>query len=271
LSSLKTYNLKQILLGVLWLLLAIAAVVLLVAAINKKDDKKCKAIEISMNGNASNFFVEESDVLAIIKKVQLNEIVGSPISSINLRLLETELEKSTWINKAELFFDNTETLKVNIEEREPIARLFTTNGTSFYIDSMLYKLPLSDKFSAKVPVFTGFPSDKIVMSALDTVILKQVKLLSVAIQQDSFYTAIIDQVDITPQATFEFIPKIGNQVIQFGTATDVEKKLQKLKLFYQKVMAKESWNKYSVINLQYANQIVAKRRGAEDVTADSLK
>jgi hypothetical protein len=54
-------------------------------------------------------------------------------------------------------------------------------------------------------------------------------------------------------------------------ATDIDKKMQKLKLFYKQVMPNESWNKYSVINLQYANQIVAKRRGAEDVTADSLQ
>lgn len=268
---LKTYKLKQILFGILWLLLAIAVIVLLVAAINKKEEKKCKSIEIELKGKGNNFFVEEADVLAMMTKLQTNEIIGSPINTINIRLLETELEKSIWIKKAELFFDNNEVLKVSIEEREPIARLFSTSGTSFYIDSMLFKLPLSDTYSAKVLVFTGFPSDKTILSELDSIILKQVKRLSMAIQKDSFHTAMIEQIDITPQLTFEFIPKIGNQLIQFGTATDIDAKLYKLKLFYKKVIAVESWNKYSTINLQYANQIIAKRRGVEDVTADSLK
>ena len=270
-QHLKTYKLKQILFGILWLLLAIAAIVLLIAAINKKEEKKCKSIEIELKGEGNNFFVEEADVLAMMTKLQTNEIIGSPINTINIRLLETELEKSIWIKKAELFFDNNEVLKVSIEEREPIARLFSTSGTSFYIDSMLFKLPLSDTYSAKVPVFTGFPSDKTILSELDSIILKQVKRLSMAIQKDSFHTAMIEQIDITPQLTFEFIPKIGNQLIQFGTATDIDAKLYKLKLFYKKVIAIESWNKYSTINLQYANQIIAKRRGVEDVTADSLK
>ncbi len=270
-QHLKTYKLKQILFGILWLLLAIAAIVLLVAAINKKEEKKCKSIEIELKGKGNNFFVEEADVLAMMTKLQTNEIIGSPINTINIRLLETELEKSIWIKKAELFFNNNEVLKVSIEEREPIARLFSTSGTSFYIDSMLFKLPLSDTYSAKVPVFTGFPSDKTILSELDSIILKQVKRLSMAIQKDSFHTAMIEQIDITPQLTFEFIPKIGNQLIQFGTATDIDAKLYKLKLFYKKVIAIESWNKYSTINLQYANQIIAKRRGVEDVTADSLK
>lgn len=268
---LKTYKLKQILFGLLWLLLAIAAIVLLVAGINKKEEKKCKSIEIELKGKGNNFFVEEADVLAMMTKLQTNEIIGSPINTINIRLLETELDKSIWIKKAELFFDNNEVLKVSIEEREPIARLFSTSGTSFYIDSMLFKLPLSDTYSAKVPVFTGFPSDKTILSELDSIILKQVKRLSMAIQKDSFHTAMIEQIDITPQLKFEFIPKIGNQLIQFGTGTDIDAKLYKLKLFYKKVMAIESWNKYSTINLEYANQIIAKRRGAEDVTSDSLK
>ena len=36
-------------------------------------------------------------------------------------------------------------------------------------------------------------------------------------------------------------------------------------------MVKAGWNNYSVINVQYKNQVVAKRKGAEDVSADSLR
>lgn len=83
--------------------------------------------------------------------------------------------------------------------------------------------------------------------------------------------AMIEQIDITPQRVFEMIPKIGNQLIVFGNAADVDDKLSKLKLFYKEVMVKAGWNNYSVINVQYKNQVVARRRGAEDVAADSLR
>jgi hypothetical protein len=36
-------------------------------------------------------------------------------------------------------------------------------------------------------------------------------------------------------------------------------------------MVKAGWNSYSVINVQYKNQVVAKRKGAEDIAADSLR
>ena len=83
--------------------------------------------------------------------------------------------------------------------------------------------------------------------------------------------ALIDQVDITPQRTFEFVPKLGNNIIVFGDASDIDEKLHKLKLFYKKVMVKAGWSYYTVINVQYKNQIVAKRKGADDKTADSLR
>jgi hypothetical protein len=67
------------------------------------------------------------------------------------------------------------------------------------------------------------------------------------------------------------IPKIGSQIIEFGNAADVEEKFNKLQLFYKNVMVKTGWSKYSIINVQYKNQVVAKRRGAEDKTADSVR
>jgi cell division protein FtsQ len=132
-------------------------------------------------------------------------------------------------------------------------------------------LPLSEKFSARLPVFTNFPSDKKVLAKADSSLLGDIRTISLALQKDSFSMAMVEQVDITPQRMFEMIPKIGNQLIVFGDATDVNAKLEKLKLFYKEIIVKAGWNNYSVINVQYKNQVVAKRKGAEDIAADSLR
>ncbi len=86
-----------------------------------------------------------------------------------------------------------------------------------------------------------------------------------------FLMGMIDQVDITSSRSFEMIPKIGNQLIVFGDAADVKEKFDKLKLFYKNVISQTGWNHYSVINLQYKGQVVGKIRGADDVSADSLR
>ncbi len=98
-------------------------------------------------------------MLKILEKVNGKKLDQSTISSLDLTSMETRLGKIEWVKKAELFFDNNKVLQVKITQREPIARLFTVSGASFYIDSSLSRLPLSDQFSARLPVFTSFPSD----------------------------------------------------------------------------------------------------------------
>ncbi len=255
----------------MWLAIGAGTVVLLVAAVRKKDAQHCKKVDINIRGVQNNFFIDEKDILDAVTNIAKGNPVGKTIGSFNLKKMETELEKNIWVKDAELFFDNNEVLAINVLEREPIARIFTTGGSTFYIDHSILRLPLSEKFSARLPVFTNFPSESIILSKEDSSLLNDIKNISLAIQKDSFRMAIIDQVDITPQRTFEMIPKIGNQTILFGDAAEAEEKFNKLQLFYEQVMAKSGLNYYSTINVQYKGQVVAKRRGAEDVTADSLK
>jgi len=267
----KRYSIKNILLTTLWIAIGSGAVVLLVAAVHKKDLKECKGIEINITGVSTNFFIDKTDVQKIITTYTGANAIGRPISDFNLVSMEKALKKDVWIQEAEMFFDNNEILQVAVEEREPVARVFTAGGGTFYIDSSNMMLPLSQKFSARVPVFTNFPSEVKVLSKPDSNLLNDIKKISIRIQADSFLMAMIDQVDITPQRSFEMIPKIGNQVIVFGDGSDVEAKFKKLQLFYKKVITKMGWNRYSVINLQYKNQVVAKIRGKDDVSSDSLR
>ncbi len=77
------------------------------------------------------------------------QLKESQIENINLKALETRLKSDRWIANAELFFDNKQTLQVIVDEKEPVARIFTVDGRSFYIDSACRRLPLSEKLSAK--------------------------------------------------------------------------------------------------------------------------
>ena len=252
----------------MWIIIGAGVAVLLVAAVRLKDQAKCKGVNIVIKGkNASEiFFIDEKDILDSI-----GSPVGKLVSSFNLKTIESRLVKNVWVKKSELFFDNNDTLQVKVTEREPVARVFTTTGTSFYIDTENAMLPLNEKFPARVPVFTDFPSDRIVLSKEDSSLLNDVKNISLALQQDTFCLSLFDQIDITKERTFEIVPKLGNNIIVFGDATDAKEKFRRIKLFYKDVMTKMGWNYYSIVNVQYKNEIVAKKKGADDFSADSLR
>ncbi len=254
-----------------WVLLGAGTVVLLVAAIEKRNNEKCLRIEIEITGVQNNFFIDKKDVMAILEKTNKGHLENKPLHGIDMALMETQLQKSHWIKRAELFFDNNNMLVVKITEREPIARIFTTSGLSFYLDSSLSRLPLSDKFSARLPVFTNFPTDVIVLTKPDSVLLKNIRTLGQYIGSNPFWMAQIDQVDISPEREFDLIPKLGNQVIHFGDAENYNDKFNKLLCFYRQVLSKIGWSRYSSIDVQFKGQVVGVRRGADEIKMDSLR
>ena len=254
---------------VLWIVLGVGTCTLLVAAMQKKKEKTCTGIDIKIEGAYDHVFVDDKDVMKILQKNGAGK--GKETNDVALRSIEDELEKNAWIKKAELFFDNTQVLHAMIEEREPVARIFTLAGSSFYIDSSCKRLPLSDELSARVPMFTSFPSDKKKLSKPDSLVMDDVKHIAQYIQQDSFLMAQVAQIDITPQRTYEITPVLGDQLIKIGNADELAEKFEKLKSFYKQVWAKAGFEKYETIDVQYSGQVVAVKRGSGKVYMDTAE
>ncbi len=264
-------TIRKIMIASVWLLLGAGVIVLFVAAMGKKDTQSLARIEISISGVQNHYFIDKKDVKNILEKVHKKPLNHAVINSLDLVSMERELQKEKWIKNAEIFIDNNNVLQVKVLEREPVARVFTITGESFYLDSSLMRLPLSKKFSARLPVFTSFPTDVIILTKADSALLRDIRLLSEFIEKDEFWMAQIDQVDITPNNTFELIPKVGNQVIRFGDMQNYKEKFNNLLAFYKQVQVRAGWNKYSVLDVQYKNQVVAVKRDAREIKADSVR
>ena len=268
---LEKINFKKIILSTIWILLGAGTVALLVSGLYVKEAKRCTGLYIEILGVSNNFFIDKHDVLEIIQHSAGNKIKGKPINEFRLDVIERELKKDVWVSKAELYFDKNGLLKADIIEKDPVARIFAIDGNSFYIDQTLNILPLSSRHSARLPVFTNFPTSFKVMSKADSTLLKGIKQMSLYIQKDSFLMAMIDQVNIVEQNHFELIPKMGEQLILFGDDKNMEDKFEKFTLFYKKIIPIYGWKKYNKIRLDFSGQIVASIKGIEDVKADSLR
>jgi cell division protein FtsQ len=252
-------NIKKIVLLSLGTVMAAGLLVLLVAAIKHKSEKTCEGVLVNIRGGKEFSFLNRQEVLKIMVPGETPVFKGKAMNQVNLQKLEALLEAHIWIKDAELFFDNNAMLRVNIEEREAVARIFTKAGNSFYIDAEGKQLPLSNRALGQLPVFTGYPLEKI--RTADSSLLRQIKELSLCILSDSFWNAQIAQVDITGQRTFELIPVVGNHIVQIGDGNNCNEKLHRLLLFYQQVSVKVGMDKYSVVNVQYPQQVIGTRRG----------
>jgi len=262
-------TIRKILFVMLWVCIGGGMLSLLIAAIGKKNREDCTDYTIAIKGSAEKFFINADDIRKILRSGAGSELKGKKISEIDLKRLEQLLRNNIWIRKAEMWFDNKNVLHVEVYEREPIARIFTNAGNSFYIDSTERKIPLSDRMSARVPVFTGFP-DKKVYSAKDSLLFTDVKNLATYIKNDPFWMSQVAQVNITTERNFELSPVVGNHLVKLGNGKDIEKKFNRLMIFYKQVLAQKGFDSYSTIDVQYTGQVIGTKRGSEKSKVDTI-
>jgi cell division protein FtsQ len=255
---------QTILVRVLWSIAGVALIVLFVVAWKAKEDKKCTSIQIELVGeNTAALFMDEKEILQILHEQGVKE--GMPIGDLNLNTLEKYLQTIRWVKNVELFLDNTQFLQVRIEQRLPIARIFTASGNSFYIDKEGLQLPLKQLTVLRLPVFTNFPSDQEKLSKPDSLLLNDVLHFTQAVATDSFFMAQTAQVNIATNGDFELVPSVGDHLVLIGSVENIEDKLNRLYTFYKKVWVQSGLNAYQVIDCRFDNQIVALKKGMQPI------
>jgi cell division protein FtsQ len=240
-----------------WVLVMVGITSLLIAANQKQRSEVCSRLIIGMRGG-NGIYLEKNDILKLIERSNGN-VLNNPVESIDIQRLERNLKLNSWVKDAEIYFDSKDALHVFVEERQPVARIFTSAGRSFYIDSSGHAMPLIEKISARVPVITGFPSGS-KWNAEDSALMNEVKTVATLIYNDVFWNAQVGQVHINNERKFELIPVVGEHIIKLGNASGAEEKMRKLFVFYKQVLGKVGLNKYGVLDVQYEGQVVAVKR-----------
>jgi cell division protein FtsQ len=207
--------------------------------------------------------MDEKEILQIIHEQGVKE--GQSIGELNLNTLEKYLETIRWVKHVELFLDNAQVLQVKIEQRIPIARIFTASGNSFYIDKEGLQLPLKQLTVLRLPVFTNFPTDQQKLSKPDSLLLNDILHFTKAVQNDSFFMAQTAQVNIAVNGDFELVPSVGDHLVLIGSVENIEDKLNRLYTFYKKVWVQSGLNAYQVIDCRFDNQIVALKKGMQPI------
>ena len=202
---------------------------------------------VKFQSNEPYFLTEE-----IVNKllIQNNAIVKKQAKSvIDLYKLEEQVLESPYVEKVSLFITVDGNLNTVIKQREPIARILNGNS-SYYVDSQAVKVPISENYSARVPVISGISNEKEVSSLI--VLLNR-------IVDDNFLSKEIIGIELRAQNEYMFTVRSGNYRINFGDLTEIDSKIKKLKAFYSKVFLDSTIHKYKTINIKYHNQVVGEK------------
>ena len=211
---------------------------------HRNSMRKIKKIEVVFVGENTLFLKPEMVNKLLIEKNQdlktLNKV------DLDLKKLEISVNKQDMIQKADVFVTVDGVLKAIVKQKTPVGRVFESSG-SFYIDNEGNRMPLSDNYTARVPLVSG-----------EITRVKKEKLSEVLrmITVDDFLKKNIISVQVIPNGSLIMLNRNYDFQIDFGQPVDVEKKFKNYKAFFQKAVSDSTLSKYKWINLRFTKQVV---------------
>ncbi|MDB4303211.1 cell division protein FtsQ/DivIB [Desulfosarcina sp.] len=192
----------------------------------------------------NNLFITHETVSKLL--IQNQEGVKSmPKETLDLNILETALNSNTMIKSAQVYMAVNGNLKVDIEQKKPIARVST--NASYYIDNQGTYMPLSSNHTARVPLVTGH---------VDKNNLNNVFIMANKVQNDEFLKKNVVEIHQNENKTIYLKLRQCSFKVQMGNINHLEKKINNLKAFYKQSLKEKTLNNYSKVNLQFDNQVV---------------
>ena len=226
--------------------------VLAVSAFNTPDNgsQTCRKVLINIDNGVVRGFL---DAAAVKNQLQRAKIYpeGDAMDAVSVRRIEDTLENNPLIENAECYKTMGGGVVINITQRLPVLRVMSDNGENYYIDAKGDLLP-SNQYASDLAVATGHIDRKYarrVLAGIGSLILS-----------DNFWRSQTEQLNVRDDGSLELVPRVGSHIVCLGQPVDVKRKLERLRKFYRYGLSQAGWNKYSVINVEFENQIICKRR-----------
>lgn len=224
-------------------------IIVLTFAATKLGEVKCKGLQVVVDDTGENAFIDEDDVLKVIKR-GYGDLKDVNIVSIDKDSMERVLVRNSVIKSAQVYYSLDGYFHVEITQRKPVLRVMS--GEGYYVDEDGKVMPLSGKYTSRVVVATGNISKKFACDGLYPFVM--------SLRNDKFWDALIEQIVVSNGNEVSLIPKVGNFRIVLGELEGVDKKMENLRLFLREGIALKGWNVYKEINLKFDNQIVCVKR-----------
>ncbi len=165
-----------------------------------------------------------------------------------LNTVEKTLDTHKMIKDADVYLTVSGELKAEVMQRTPIARVVAT--TPFYIDEEGGKMPLSDTYSAHVPLVHNVSEKE----------MTEVFPLLKKIQEDAFLKQHIISIRKNQKGEYELGIRVYDFVLCFGKIEAIALKTKNFKAFYQKALKDKTLGKYRKVSLQFSNQVVCTKK-----------
>ncbi|ESU29399.1 cell division protein FtsQ [Flavobacterium limnosediminis JC2902] len=210
----------------------------------RNESRKLVKTEVKFAGENMPFLTDEMVNNLLIQNS--GSVTSIRKEKLDLNRLERELDSHQMIADAQVYATVDGTLKALVTQKTPIARV-SNERSSYYIDYEGNKMPLSDHFSARVPLVFG---------EINNENRKGLTEVFQNIHDDDFLKKNITGAKILESGSVLMTNRNYNYEILFGKPINVDKKFNNYKAFFQHAMKDTLIGEYKMINLKFTQQVV---------------
>ncbi len=210
-----------------------------------ENDILCNNFHVYFPGNKNLKLVTTNDILNSLTSAGLHPI-GERYKNVNTDKIETELLKNKMLKTVECFKTPSGSVYLKVIQRQP--KFMLAGAQCFYVDNDKEIMSVSLNHALYVPVVSGYITLKMAKGSLFDFIH--------FVSQSDFWSSQIEQVYVRPDKTIELIPRVGDALIYLGSLDNYKKKLKNLELLFTRGFTQIGWERYSIIDMQFDNQIV---------------
>src|SRR5690606_37765514 len=237
------FNWRNVLYGALGVVLLAGTIMLMGFIGTKSSEQACTAVRVILLGNES--FIEQKDISELLVE-KFGELEGRTLESIPIHQIEQDLRQIPYVFSAVVTTDMDGLLTVRVKQREAVVRFINRDGPDFYIDLQGHKMPVSLKYVPRVPEVNGFISEPYdgTLDSIKSELVATVFKTGQYISGDSLWSSQVVQLYVNQDQDIELVQRVGGQRIILGNANSLDRKFEKLLLFYRKMVPKTGINAY---------------------------
>lgn len=213
----------------------------------RHDQKTIGEVETKVFDNQGLFITNET-VNNLLKQNQ-DSLENQLNSAINLHTLEGRIAKHPLVEEALVYQDVNGGLGVEVYQKTPVLRVYA-DDSSYYLDDSGNTMPLSENFTARVPMYRGPWNDQV---------KKDVYSLIEKLNEDLFWSRELIGVSSTKEDGYLLHTRTGNHLVVVGSLKGLDTKLDKYEIFLATAMNQGLAKEYKKVNLKFNNQVVCSK------------
>lgn len=235
-----------------WSYIKVVVLLLLVGSLyafsgHRNSFRKIAAPQVEFVGSDNLFLTQEN-----VSKLLIQNQEGSSNAHkemIDLNRLETALNSNPLIKNAQVYKSVDGVLTAKVEQKRPIARVHT--NASYYVDDEGSYMPLSDNYSARVPLVTG----KVRKNSLEAI-----HKLATAVDEDEFLKQHVIEIIQNENDDISLKMRTYDFVVDLGSLNRLQKKINNFKAFYKKALNDKTLDNYTRVNLKFETQVICTKK-----------